>query len=77
MGHSAGGLSITQACHKFSNKIRLAVYVAATMLKSGFLTEQDLKDVSPFRKLSHQFSMNLNYVSFLILEFGSFCAQGE
>lgn len=45
VGHSAGGLSITQACHKFANKIRLAVYVAATMLKFGFLTDQDLKDV--------------------------------
>ncbi|XP_027905242.1 methylesterase 17-like [Vigna unguiculata] len=47
VGHSAGGLSITQACHKFANKIRLAVYVAATMLKSGFLTQQDLKDGVP------------------------------
>ncbi|KAG2399543.1 Methylesterase 17 [Vigna angularis] len=47
VGHSAGGLSITQACHKFANKIRLAVYVAATMLKSGYLTEQDLKDGVP------------------------------
>lgn len=55
MGHSAGGLNITQACHKFSNKIRLAVYVAATMLKLGFLTDQDLKDVSHFHKLSHLF----------------------
>lgn len=52
MGHSAGGLSITQACHRFANKIRLAVYVAATMLKFGFLTDQDFKDVSPFHKLS-------------------------
>ncbi|XP_020229098.1 methylesterase 17 isoform X2 [Cajanus cajan] len=47
VGHSAGGLSITQACHKFSNKIRLAVYVAATMLKFGFCTDQDLKDGVP------------------------------
>ncbi|KAK7353504.1 hypothetical protein VNO80_18953 [Phaseolus coccineus] len=47
VGHSAGGLNITQACHKFSNKIRLAVYVAATMLKLGFLTDQDLKDGVP------------------------------
>ncbi|CAJ1974532.1 unnamed protein product [Sphenostylis stenocarpa] len=47
VGHSAGGLSITQACHKFSNKIRLAVYVAATMLKLGFLTDQDHKDGVP------------------------------
>ncbi|MBA0596129.1 hypothetical protein Gorai_012965, partial [Gossypium raimondii] len=44
VGHSAGGLSVTQATHKFANKIRLAVYVAATMLKSGFLTDQDTKD---------------------------------
>uniref|UniRef100_A0A0R0JM83 AB hydrolase-1 domain-containing protein n=1 Tax=Glycine max TaxID=3847 RepID=A0A0R0JM83_SOYBN len=47
VGHSAGGLSITQACHKFANKIRLAVYVAATMLKFGFLTDQDHKDGVP------------------------------
>ncbi|KAE8682253.1 Methylesterase 17 [Hibiscus syriacus] len=45
VGHSAGGLSVTQATHKFPNKIRLAVYVAATMLKSGYLTDQDIKDV--------------------------------
>ncbi|KAK7317039.1 hypothetical protein RJT34_00940 [Clitoria ternatea] len=47
VGHSAGGLSITQACHKFANKIRLAVYVAATMLKFGFWTDEDLKDGVP------------------------------
>lgn len=46
VGHSAGGLSVTDATRKFPNKIRLAVYVAATMLKGGFLTEQDIKDVS-------------------------------
>ena len=45
VGHSAGGLSVTQATHKFANKIRLAVYVAATMLKSGYLTDEDVKDV--------------------------------
>ena len=48
VGHSAGGISITQACHKFAKKIRLAVYVAATMLKLGYWTDEDLKDVSPF-----------------------------
>ncbi|KAL2317562.1 hypothetical protein Fmac_031438 [Flemingia macrophylla] len=47
VGHSAGGLSVTQACHKFANKIRLAVYVAATMLKLGYWTDQDLKDGVP------------------------------
>lgn len=46
MGHSAGGLSITHACHKFAKKICLAVYVAATMLKLGFCTDEDLRDVS-------------------------------
>jgi len=55
VGHSAGGLSITQACHKFANKVSLAVYVAATMLKSGYSTDEDLKDVSIFM---------INYVLF-------------
>ncbi|TYK00549.1 methylesterase 17 [Cucumis melo var. makuwa] len=45
VGHSAGGLSITQATLKFAKKIRLAVYVAATMLRFGFQTDQDIKDV--------------------------------
>lgn len=48
VGHSAGGLSVTQATHKFSKKIRLAVYVAATMLKLGYSTDEDLKDVKFF-----------------------------
>ncbi|GKD78705.1 methylesterase 17-like protein [Tanacetum coccineum] len=46
VGHSAGGLSVTQATLKFPNKISVAVYVAGTMLKNGLLTEQDIKDVS-------------------------------
>lgn len=66
MGHSAGGLSITQACHKFANKIRLAVYVAATMLKFGFLTDQDHKDV---RLLSFSLTLLLicSYSLFVLL----------
>ncbi|XP_076897971.1 methylesterase 17-like [Bidens hawaiensis] len=44
VGHSAGGLSVTQATHKFPDKISLVIYVAATMLKNGFVTEQDVKD---------------------------------
>ncbi|KAJ6422313.1 hypothetical protein OIU84_027297 [Salix udensis] len=47
VGHSAGGLSVTQATHRFSGKIRLAVYLAATMLKLGFWTDQDIKDGVP------------------------------
>ncbi|KAK2982392.1 hypothetical protein RJ640_026235 [Escallonia rubra] len=47
VGHSAGGLSVTQATHKFAKKISLAVYVAATMLKAGYLTDQDVKDGVP------------------------------
>lgn len=47
VGHSAGGLSITQVCHKFANKVSLAVYVAATMLKFGYSTDEDLKDGVP------------------------------
>ncbi|XP_009777586.1 methylesterase 17 [Nicotiana sylvestris] len=47
VGHSAGGLSVTDATHKFPKKVRLAVYVAATMLRTGFVTEQDVKDGIP------------------------------
>uniref|UniRef100_A0A2P2J7F2 Methylesterase 17 n=1 Tax=Rhizophora mucronata TaxID=61149 RepID=A0A2P2J7F2_RHIMU len=47
VGHSAGGLSVTHVTHKFPNKIRLAVYLAATMLKLGFCTDQDLQDGEP------------------------------
>lgn len=47
VGHSAGGLSLTDITHKFANKISLAIYIAATMLKTGFLNEQDIKDGVP------------------------------
>uniref|UniRef100_A0A1J3H4Y3 Methylesterase 17 n=1 Tax=Noccaea caerulescens TaxID=107243 RepID=A0A1J3H4Y3_NOCCA len=47
VGHSAGGLSVTSAIHRFPKKICLAVYIGATMLKFGFKTDQDLKDGVP------------------------------
>ncbi|XP_057968078.1 methylesterase 17 [Malania oleifera] len=47
VGHSAGGLSVTEATYKFPHKIRLAVYVGATMLRSGLSTPQDLTDGAP------------------------------
>ncbi|KAJ0007418.1 hypothetical protein Pint_30194 [Pistacia integerrima] len=47
VGHSAGGLSLTDALHKFgSKKIQMAIYVAANMLKYGFNTDEDVKEVS-------------------------------
>ncbi|KAK8696066.1 hypothetical protein V6N13_001205 [Hibiscus sabdariffa] len=46
VGHSAGGNSLTYAIHKFASKIRMAIYVAATMLKHGFVTPQDYEDDS-------------------------------
>lgn len=47
VGHSSGGLSLTQALHEFGDKISLAIFVAATMLPFGILTEQDARDVNP------------------------------
>lgn len=47
VGHSAGGLNVTDATYKFADKIGVAVYVAATMLKHGFATEQDIIDGMP------------------------------
>ncbi|GMN23322.1 hypothetical protein TIFTF001_000089 [Ficus carica] len=36
VGQSARGLSVTDVIHKFAEKINLAVYVAADMLKHGY-----------------------------------------
>ncbi|XP_011041773.1 PREDICTED: methylesterase 17-like [Populus euphratica] len=47
VGHSAGGLSLTDAIHRFPKKIHLAIYVAANMLKHGFSSDQDFKDGDP------------------------------
>ncbi|EPS70008.1 hypothetical protein M569_04755 [Genlisea aurea] len=48
VGHSAGGLSLTDAIHRFGKKkIKLAVYVGATMLRSGFASEDDIKIGQP------------------------------
>ncbi|KAJ0076257.1 hypothetical protein Patl1_34608 [Pistacia atlantica] len=48
VGHSAGGLSLTDALHKFgSKKIQMAIYVAANMLKYGFITDEDVKEAVP------------------------------
>ncbi|OVA13706.1 hypothetical protein BVC80_1767g29 [Macleaya cordata] len=47
VGHSAGGVSVTHAIHKFGKKIHLAIYVAATMLRLGFWSDQDVKDGIP------------------------------
>ncbi|KAF5200574.1 Methylesterase [Thalictrum thalictroides] len=47
VGHSAGGVSVTDAIHRFGKKISIAVFVGATMLRRGFLTEQDKIDGIP------------------------------
>ncbi|PIN03234.1 putative hydrolase/acyltransferase (alpha/beta hydrolase superfamily) [Handroanthus impetiginosus] len=48
VGHSAGGLSLSDAIHRFGKKkIKVAVFVGATMLKSGFVTDQDVRDGVP------------------------------
>ncbi|XP_071687178.1 methylesterase 17-like [Rutidosis leptorrhynchoides] len=47
VGHSAGGLSITLATHKYASKVSCAVYVAATMLKNGLTTLEDIKHGVP------------------------------
>ncbi|EOY34714.1 Methyl esterase 17-like protein isoform 2 [Theobroma cacao] len=44
VGHSAGGLSLMYAIHRLANKIHMAIYVAAHMLRHGFVSDQDYKD---------------------------------
>ncbi|XP_031486692.1 methylesterase 17-like [Nymphaea colorata] len=44
VGHSASGLCLTHAIHTFgTKKISSAVFVAAIMLRSGFVTTEDVK----------------------------------
>lgn len=45
VGHSTGGLSVIHAMHEFIDRIRQAVFVAATMLPFGLQTDEDKKDV--------------------------------
>lgn len=66
VGHSAGGLSVTQACLKFPKKIKLAVYVAATMLPLGFRAHEDFQ---------HGFPNLSSYGDVYELEFGLGCDQ--
>ncbi|KAF0918601.1 hypothetical protein E2562_025185 [Oryza meyeriana var. granulata] len=47
VGHSAGGLSVTHAMHLFGDRIKQAIFIAATMLQFGYQTEQDIKDGVP------------------------------
>eukprot|EP00252_Welwitschia_mirabilis_P015784 TRINITY_DN3502_c0_g1_i1.p1 TRINITY_DN3502_c0_g1~~TRINITY_DN3502_c0_g1_i1.p1 ORF type:complete len:274 (-),score=36.33 TRINITY_DN3502_c0_g1_i1:577-1398(-) len=47
VGHSAGGLSLTHAIHELGRRISVAVYLSATMLPRGFVTEEDFKQGSP------------------------------
>nr|CAD1817460.1 unnamed protein product [Ananas comosus var. bracteatus] len=44
---NAGALSVVQAIHLFADKIKLAIFVAATMLPFGFRTDEDRKDGIP------------------------------
>lgn len=47
VGHSAGGLSLCHSLQNFGDKIEVAIFIAATMLSSGFCTEEDFKDGAP------------------------------
>ncbi|KAK6945693.1 Alpha/beta hydrolase fold-1 [Dillenia turbinata] len=63
VGHSAGGLSITHASYRFPHKIHLAVYIGATMLRTGFSTDEDVKlgvpDLSEFGDNVYEFGFAL------------------
>ena len=47
MGHSAGGMSLTDTIYRFGKmgSIQMVIYVAATMLKHRFSTDQNVQDV--------------------------------
>lgn len=39
IGHSAGGLSVVHAMHLFGDRIKQAIFIAATMLQFGYQTD--------------------------------------
>lgn len=47
VGHSAGGLSLTHVMHEFPEKIEVAIFIAASMLPFGFLSQEEIKDGVP------------------------------
>ncbi|BAF29017.2 methylesterase 17 [Oryza sativa Japonica Group] len=47
VGHGSGGLSLIHAMHQFVDRIRQAIFVAATMLPFGLQTDEDKKDGLP------------------------------
>ncbi|CAO2820786.1 unnamed protein product [Amaranthus hypochondriacus] len=47
VGHSAGGHSLTKSIHEFPDKIEVAIFIAAAMLRNGYVTPQDLKHGAP------------------------------
>ncbi|CAI0459237.1 unnamed protein product [Linum tenue] len=54
VGHSAGGLSVTEASHKFPNKIRVAVYLAATMIIINIVLVQGTPDLSSYGENAYE-----------------------
>ncbi|KAK9682084.1 hypothetical protein RND81_10G048800 [Saponaria officinalis] len=46
VGHSAGGLSLSAAIHKYPGKLLVAVFAGALMCRNGFEDVPDINDVS-------------------------------
>ncbi|KAL2925984.1 Methylesterase 17 [Bienertia sinuspersici] len=57
VGHSAGGQNLTDAIYNFPEKVQVAVFVAAKMLRNGSQTEQDINEASGFLLLYSSFTM--------------------
>jgi hypothetical protein len=58
---------VTHAMHLFGDKIKQAIFIAATMLPFGYQTEQDIKDV--IQKISTMLSCH-NFVQVSLLRLG-------
>ena len=54
---------MTHAMHLFGDKIKQAIFIAATMLPFGYQTEQDIKDVIQKISLCFQLCSSIPLVS--------------
>lgn len=64
VGHSIGGGSVTEALCKFTDKISMAIYLAASMVQPGSIPSPHLSNVSVTLLLTHLSSSSFFFVMY-------------
>ncbi|KAG7543742.1 Alpha/Beta hydrolase fold [Arabidopsis thaliana x Arabidopsis arenosa] len=56
VGHSIGGASVTEALCKFTDKISMAIYITASMVKPGSISSPDLLNILEGEEEIHDYT---------------------